>query len=388
MKRLAIIVLSLGLLLTGCVPNLQKQEEVVQEDAETKETAIIPKYQLDEQYYRTVLPFKPSGARGLVVSNLHTRYDIEELEVGLMRLAQEIFSPDKYLFQEGQKLDAETVRSWLNRKFTAKQLKARDMDESQNVGLNPMDDEVGDISERNKKNPLYLAHILEHNYLIKDKDSVSLAGVTIGLALNSVHYYQKEQYGATFEEPIPFKQMESEGKKIAEEVVRRLRKMDGMQDVPIMIALFEQKSSNSVVPGNFFATAQVQKGKTKIDKWEKVNEKYYLFPSKDAETDHISDLTPFLNFKQDVEDYFPNYNAVVGKAFYIGDQLQQLTIDIPIQFYGKAEAIGFSQYVTGLVMKHFPNYVNVEVNISSINGPEALVVRKPDAEEPYVHIYD
>ena len=54
----------------------------------------------------------------------------------------------------------------------------------------------GDIAERNEKSPIYLAHILEHDYLIKgDNEKVSLGGVVIGLALNSVHYYQKVQYG-------------------------------------------------------------------------------------------------------------------------------------------------------------------------------------------------
>lgn len=387
MKRLAVLTVSLLLLLSGCIPNAQKQEEVIQKDDETKEIAIIPKYKLGDQYYRTILPFKPSGARGLVVSNLHTRYDIQEFETGLMRIAQRTFDPNKYLFQEGQKLDKETVRAWLNRKYTDKQLKEQNISETNNLGLNPTDDGGGDIVERNKKNPIYLAHILEHNYLLKDGDNVSLSGVVIGLALNSVHYYQKEQYGATYSETIPFAEMESEGKKIAEEVIKRLRKMDGLQDVPITIALFQQQSSTSVVPGNFFAFATSPKGKAKLDKWEKINEKYYLFPSREAEKDHLSDVTPFINFKEDVETYFPNFTAVVAKAFYYENQLHELTIDIPIQFYGKSEAIGFTQYVTGLVMKHFPAHVTVQVNITSINGAEALIVRQREADEPYVHIY-
>lgn len=387
MRRLAIMTVALFLFLTGCIPHSQKEEEVIQENDELQETAIIPKYKLGEQYYRTILPFKPSGARGLVVSNLHTRYDILEFETGLMRLAQQSFDPDKYLFQEGQKLDKETVRAWLNRKYTEKQLKSRNLNEAQNLGLNPIDDEVGNIAERNKKNPIYLAHILEHNYLLKDGENVSLSGVVIGLALNSVHYYQKEQYGATFSEDIPFNVMESEGKKIAGEVLKRLRQMEGLEDVPITIALFKQQSSTSVVPGNFFTYAHAPKGKAKLDKWEKTNEKYYLFPSREAEKDHLKDVTPFLNFKKDVEDYFPNFNAVVGKAFYFENQLQELNIEIPIQFYGKAEAIGFTQYVTGLVMKHFPLYMTVQVSVTSIDGAEALIVRNRDEEEPFVHIY-
>ena len=36
------------------------------------------------------------------------------------------------------------------------------------------------------------------------------------------------------------------------------------------------------------------------------------------------------------------------------DQLQRLNIDIPIQFYGNSEAIGFTQYVAGLNNGTFP----------------------------------
>ena len=105
------------------------------------------------------------------------------------------------------------------------------------------------------------------------------------------------------------------------------------------------------------------------------------------QNDHRDDVTAFLNFKQDVEEYFPNYNGVIGRAFYIGDQLQDLNITIPIQFYGKTEGIGFTQYVTGLVMEHFPKYLSVSVSVTSVDGPEALIVRKANETEPFVHIY-
>jgi protein involved in sex pheromone biosynthesis len=383
------VLLSLFLLLSGCAPNFKKQEEVVQEKKDSKEKAIIPKYKISDQYYRTILPFEPSEARGMVVYNLNTRNDISEFETGLMRLAQQAFNPDQYLFQEGQALDSKKVGLWLNRKFTNKQLEEENLTESDNIGLNPLNDEKGDIKEQNTKNPMYLAHILEHNYLIKsEKDTVQLGGVVIGLALNSIHYYQTEPYGPTFEKKIQKDKMEKEGKKIAAEVVRRLRGMTGLKEVPIMVALFEQESKSSVVPGNFFTYTVVEKGSHNIDNWEKVNENYYLFPSTDAQEDHRDDVTSFLNFKQDVEEYFPNFTGVIGKAFYTGDQLQNLNISIPIQFYGRAEAIGFTQYVTGLVMEHFPDYISVQVDISSVNGAEALIVRKAGQAEPFVHIYD
>ncbi|SFB23517.1 MULTISPECIES: CamS family sex pheromone protein [unclassified Bacillus (in: firmicutes)] len=388
MRKISMAALSLMLLLSGCAPSFQKEEGVVQTKEKSKEKAIIPKYKISDKYYQTILPFEPGEARGLVVNNLNTRFDINEFETGLMRIAQNTFDPDKYVFREGQELKRDKVKLWLNRKFTPQQLAEEKLKEEENIGLNPLDDGKGDIKERNIKNPIYLAHILEHDYLIKgDNNTVSLGGVVIGLALNSVHYYQTEAFGDTFEKKIPKDEMEREGKKIAQEVVKRLRGMKEFNGIPIMVGLFEQQSASSVVPGNFFAYTNVGKDSSNIDGWETVNEKYVLFPSTEATEKHRDDATAFLNFKQDVEEYFPNFNGVIGRAFYVGDQFQELNVSIPIQFFGKAEAIGFTQYVTGLVMEHFPDYLSVQVSITSVNGPEALIVRKAQQKEPFVHIY-
>ncbi|WP_425415020.1 CamS family sex pheromone protein [Pseudobacillus wudalianchiensis] len=376
------------LLVSGCAPKLDKKEEVIQEDGK-QEKAIIPNYQISENFYRTIVPFKPGKARGMVVSNLNTRFDIVEFETGLMRIAQDNFSPKSYLFQEGQMLDSDTIKAWLQRKYTDEQLKEKKLESKDNLGLNPIDDGKGSVEQRNEKSPIYLAHVMEHDYLTKtDNNSLQLSGAVIGLALNSVHYYTKEKYGAVYDYKIPDEEVEREGKKIADEVAKRVRQTKGLKDIPVTIALFKQAPQNSVVPGNFIAYTHLDADEDTIKGWEKVNEKYYLFPSAEAEKDHRDDTTYFLNFKQDVEKYFQNYNGVVGTALYNGEELVDLRIKIPIQFYGKAEAIGFTQFVTGLIMDHFPAYVPIEVTISSVNGPEALIVKKANEKEPQVHIYE
>jgi len=63
------------ILTAGCAPNFSKQDQVVQKKNDKKESAIVPNYQISDQYYKTILPFKPSKSRGLTVSNLNTRYD-------------------------------------------------------------------------------------------------------------------------------------------------------------------------------------------------------------------------------------------------------------------------------------------------------------------------
>ncbi|WP_027410404.1 CamS family sex pheromone protein [Anoxybacteroides tepidamans] len=374
MKKIAILIIATAFLLSACAPKFG-EEEVVQEKNDKQQKAVIPKYNISDSYYRMILPFKPSKSRGLVVENLNTRLDVDEFETGLMRVAQERFSPKDYLFQEGQFLKKETIQSWLKRK-----------DEG-DKGLNPALSNKGTNEEKNTKSPIYLADILEHDYYTKNGDNkVELGGVVLGLALNSVHYYETEQ-GYPREVELTDEVIEREGKQLAAEVLSRVRHIDELKHVPITIALFKQQPKTSIIPGHFFAMTNVDEDSTTIDKWEKINEEYALFPSDDAEKNHREDLMKFLNFKSDIEDFFPNYTGVIGKAFYVDDQLQQLTINIPMQFYGKAEVIAFTQYVTGLVMEKFPDYINVNVYISSVGGPESIIVRPAKSDQPFVHIY-
>lgn len=378
MKRIWWIPISM-LLLSGCVPSATNEAEVISSEEEP-ETAIIPSMQLDEQYYRTLLPYKQSATRGKIINRLNSRYDIEEAEEGLLRLSQNQFSPDDYYFQEGQKITDEEVISWLKRT-------GEDTENGEDpLGLNPADKRSKEEKADGKRAPAsVLAHIIEQNYLVKtDEETIRLGGVSIGLALNTVYYNSEEGY----EESIPNDQVEKDGKRLADEIVKRVRQKEGMADIPITIGLFKQNSRNSMAPGTYFSYGVAPKGKTAVGEWNKINEEYIVFPTSNTEEKYREIDTSFRNFKQDVEEYFSNFTSVIGTGFYQGDQIRKLKVEIPIQFYGSAEVIGFTQYLTGLVMKHFPENIQVEISVTSINGPEALILRKTDQTDPIVHIYE
>lgn len=254
MKKLIILAAGLTLVLAGCAPQLSS-EKAVKNDSSTskKETQIVTKNNISSDYYRTILPYKESPTRGLIVSNLNTRFDINEMEIGLQRIATTKYNSEDYAFQEGQYLTKGTVTSWLNRKYSDKQLKEKKLSDSDNVGLNPVFNGNG-----TDRNPIYLAHILEQNYLENKGDTVKLNGVMIGLAMNSVDYYQKESYGATYSTPISKAKMKEEGQKMADTLITRMRQMKGLSDVPITIAIFAQNSKDAMVSGSYlsYATAK------------------------------------------------------------------------------------------------------------------------------------
>lgn len=367
MKRLLVVPgMAAVLFLGGCLPSIgPKKEEVIQENEKVEETVMIPDVQLKDEFYRTLLPFKKSASRGLVVSNIYTKYDVQEAEEGLMRLSAQHFDPKNHFFQEGQYIDGATTSAWLARSS------------NNEAGLNPPEakDKDGEVQ------PIYLAHILEQNYLtMTDERKVHLSGISIGLALNSV-YYSRDGKQTT----IPDKELEKKGMEMAEIIVGRLRAKEGFADIPIVVGLFKQEKRNSIVPGTYFATAFADKGKAAPSGWKVVNEQYVLLPAS-SDIDNYREInTTFSHFKQDIDKYFPSFVNVIGTGFFKENRMQSLQINIPVQFFGKSEIIGFTQFLTDHVKKYFPD-IDIEVSITTVNGPEALIVKKA-GEKEFVHIY-
>ena len=370
-KRWMIPSLIAILLLAGCLPtpgNLD-EEAIQDQDGTEDETVIITDLQLSDEYYRTLLPFKQSATRGLVVNNLNTKYDMQEVEEGLLRLSTQQFSTKDHFFQEGQYITEEMAYAWLGRQS-----------EDNPDGLNPSSEGIAedDVPE---KAPIYLAHIVEQNYLIlTDDKKVRLDGISIGLAMNSTYYPRNKK-----EVPISDKVLEEQGMKMADEIVSQLRAIEGLANVPIVVGIFKQESNNSIVPGNYVATAVAAPGKGPAG-WKKVDENYVLFPSSSSEEEHRDVNTAFQKFKQSIDEYFPSFINVIGRGYYSNNSLRSLEIEVPIQFYSTSETVGFVQYLTGQVRKYLPD-VPIEISVTSMNGPEALIVFEVGKEEPYVHIY-
>ncbi len=122
---------------------------------------------------------------GLTATNNDNSVDTRELERGLVQISKGQYSPNSYVFQEGQYLDSTTVNNWLARKS-----------KSNPRGLNPAS------GSKKNYNPYYLEEILEQDYLSGSGSSYHIGGMSIGLAMNSVDYYQKSSGGPEYQKKI------------------------------------------------------------------------------------------------------------------------------------------------------------------------------------------
>ena len=384
MKRTIILFISAILVLTACGNNDEKSKEQSNEKEQQKESGSVKEIATDKNVqgdnYRTILPFKESQARGLLQDNMANSYNGEDFENGLLDLSKSVFPTDDYLYQDGQYLDKDMINAFLNPKYTKDEVNK--MDESdrkekkanENLGLNPSHKGETDPEKIAEQSPAYLSNILEQDfYASGDTKGKKIKGMTIGLAMNSTYYYQKEKDGETYSKDLDDKEIEKQGKQMAEELLSRIRENKDLKEIPIHFAIYKQSGENSIVPGEFIAGTTVEDGKTRINDWKDINQKTALLPSEEAGELDENLNSDFKQFNDNLQTYFNNFTQAVGTVKFDNKKAKQLSVDLPIDYYGKAETIGITQYVTEQADKYFDGIDEYEIHIKDGNNPKALI---------------
>ncbi|HBC4642143.1 TPA: CamS family sex pheromone protein [Staphylococcus aureus] len=397
MKRTLVLLITAIFILAACGNHKDDQagkdnQKHNNSSNQVKEIATDKNVQGDN--YRTLLPFKESQARGLLQDNMANSYNGGDFEDGLLNLSKEVFPTDKYLYQDGQFLDKKTINAYLNPKYTKREIDKmsekdkKDKKANENLGLNPSHEGETNPEKIAEKSPAYLSNILEQDfYGSGDTKGKNIKGMTIGLAMNSVYYYKKEKDGPTFSKKLDDSEVKKQGKQMASEILSRLRENDDLKDIPIHFAIYKQSSEDSITPGEFITQATAEKSQTKLNEWHNINEKSALLPSSTA-ADYDENLNNnFKQFNDNLQSYFSNFTQAVGKVKFVDKKPQRLVVDLPIDYYGQAETIGITQYVTEQANKYFDKIDNYEIRIKDGNQPRALISKTKDDKEPQVHIY-
>ncbi|OHQ04264.1 hypothetical protein HMPREF2555_04825 [Staphylococcus sp. HMSC064A01] len=395
MKRTIILLISVLFILAACSNGNQDDRKDKSADHPNSANQIATDKDVQGDNYRTLLPFKESKARGILQDNMTNGYNGEDFERGLLNLSKDVFSTDKYLYQDGQYLSKSTINAYLEPKFTKDEIdkmsesEQKDKNANENLGLNPSHHGETDKAKIAKKSPAYLSNILEQDfYGNRDKKGSNIKGMTIGLAMNSVYYYQKEKDGETYSENLDDKEIEKQGKSMASEILSRLRANEDLKDIPIHFAIYKQSGQDSISPGSFIAQTTADDGQTTINHWKSINEKTVLLPSDDADKLNETLNNNFKQFNNNLQSYFTNFTQAAGKVKFVDKKPRQLTVDLPIDYYGQAETIAITQYVTEQANKYFDNIDSYEIRIKDGNISRALISKSKDDKEPQVHIYN
>ncbi|WP_307396146.1 CamS family sex pheromone protein [Bacillus horti] len=358
------------LMLTGCLPDRTDTTDELDLDLPPIDHA--PTVYVQEDYYSALLPFVTSQARGTLDTYLgRYRLDAERLELGLLELAQDVFPTESHLYREGQFITKEEIQSWL-----------RIQSDDYPLGLNPED-----------KDERVLLHILEHNYW--DTRANALQGIVIGLSLAPRYTSVEEVGGNTETRQLYYSddELRNYGQAMANKIAERLRgklRNTEYSDIPIVFALYRLEEQDNLVPGNFLSTGISRQAQYEVSEWRTINEIYFLFPSgplnRFENERSLTNATQFDEFRNQVQEYFPNYIGIVGFGRYLDENLVELTITANTEFAAKTEVIQLTQFLGGQAMELFPENVHLNIYVQSINEPQSIFIR-PTEGEPIMHIY-
>lgn len=315
-----------------------------------------------------------SEARGLTASTMNNNFNLTSFEGGLLNISKQFYDPANYVFQEGQYLSSSTIRHWLGR-----------VSKNNPNGLNPKDNG----KKNDSRNPMYVQSIEEQDFMQKNGDGLVLKGITVGIAMNLVDYYQKEEYGATFEQKIKPAEMRAYGNKVANLVVERLRKTSGIaNDLPIVVAMYAQSPTDSLAGGAFYANAQT-KNKS-VNNWTQMDVVNKVFPLINASSKDFAsnDNKSFQNFQSQISNFFPTIADVTAQVQYQDEKIQGEHVTITTQFYGQTEIISFTNFVAQTAPKFLPSGVPVDITINSANGIQAFLSRDSGDRNFESHVFN
>ena len=370
--RLGLLGLMSAFTLAACadITQANRQNTNTKNDTNTKVVQSTTN-QLSNNFYRALITngkYQVSQNRGATLS-LNTGFNLKNFETGLIELSRTVFPTNQYFFREGQIIDADTTAKWIARKS-----------DKNPEGLNPADNR--DTSPTGRA-PLYLAQILEQDYMIQTENNFELGGISIGVAMNSVDYYTNGDRDA--ETKISKEVMIEQAKTIVNQILTRLRQNDALKAVPIVFGVFRQTSKDDIGGGVYVLEATSVEG-TEITNWTNVNQKVTVLPLvNEAATE---ESTTFENFKTEVQNVFPNLSGVTARVKYQDNVAKKMVIDIMTQFYGESEIIALAQHVTDAANKYLSKTTPVEVRISSINGVEAFLMQDLTQGVFTYHIFD
>lgn len=363
MKKIVSIFCVITLLLCGC-----SQEEV--SESGTVLTPVV------EDGYRIVIPFEESDATQVHVTFNRSDYDTIAVGEGLMRYSTQYFSTSEYYLQDGQLLDRDTLQT--NTYYGDNIGLLGFKTDTNTYGLNPeigseLPVEDGEVCIVGSST-IPIIDIVEYNFHSDSSGTSDIEGISLAIVLKRT---VTDADGVSH--TISDDNLQIIGEEAARNVVSYLKTLPEVSNqTPIMVALFTAESSDTNLAGTFFSVGY---GISGIDQFNDVVEERVIFPSTSASSLDATVSAQFNSLKTSLFSFLPNDVSVIGKGFYIDNQLYELEITVTTQAKTYVENLALVQYVDSLMYYFSDNYYSITISFTSNTEQFAVLERAIGDEE-------
>jgi protein involved in sex pheromone biosynthesis len=231
-------------------------------------------------------------------------------------------------------------------------------------------------------NPKYISYIYEQNYL---NSMGNTAGISLAIVLNPYQSYTNnngvKKYGKADSKIVI-----NYGKSKANTLLNELKKIPELKNKQILIALYLENSPDSLIPGNYVYEAETNN--FKITNFNKVNEKYYLLPSEEISKVDQRLYNAYSTLESNIIKLLSDYTAIIGRALYINNQCLEIDINIHSVSAHKGDILAISQKIAKELISSFDAKIDIQIDISSNNKVESLIIRNKSSFNPQIYILD
>ncbi len=332
MKKICLCLLIVTFLLTGC--NSTPKEEINELE-----------YNLYNSYFKVAEPYKKAIIGNYITNKIGNRYDLNEVETGLMRITSKYYSNNKYFYQSGQFFTREDLNNLLSDK-----------------NLNNVENIVeGNINFK----PKYVTYIHEQNYLNRNQE---LEVIALAIVLNPYQEYLDEN-GVTRIKIIDEKILYNHGIVSAQKLLDYTHGKTGLENIKMVIGMYFQNKPNAVIPGNYHYEAKTNK---KIDDFNAMSEKYYLLPSNDAAATDNESSNSFIEMEKKLKELFSTI-SMSGTGLYNNGILKELELNVQTSYISKNEVLAISQLLSQSIVTKFDKNLVVQITVKNDSNVEAII---------------
>lgn len=348
----------LAVLLGGCGMNLEKDDQ----------TQLLLK-RPDKGSYDITVPYDMNATR-----EYHTLYsnsveDFDAIGSRLLELSKDYFPTNEYILGEGTVITYERLTKLVGRES-----------DTQEMGLNPRRNEPLTIKEGVELvNAVLVNDVVEQNYFKNVDGELSLAGISLCIVLNPEQDFMSNGHASkvTVTDDVLFEY----GASMARKLERYMRTLGEARNVPILITLYVNGVASSYVPGHM-----IGKGffKDRTPNFTKMNERWVLYPSKEASELDSFNTAQFTTFKSAMSDFILDDVGIVGLAFYEENTLQKLNITIQYTHKTYVELVGIIRYCANLLENFANDQFDITVHVKRQSETKAIILKDAGSKESIV----
>lgn len=351
------LVIMIGILtLSGCSS----------EDESTDATIVTQA--ITDDGYRIAIPFNSSDMTKVHVDYNRGAYDIEAAGKGLQRYASEYFSTSDYYLQDGQLLTRDNTVSSTN----SETLLGRKSGDNP-FGLNPENGSSLPISSSQSitvgNATVPVVDVFEYDFITSLNEDAEIEGIAFAIVLTST---VTDESGNTH--TINDDQLRIIGEEAGRNLLTFVKDMPEVSNnTPVMIALYKNGTGDSNLGGTFFAVGY---GRSSIDSFSSVNEQWAIIPSDAASDIDTQIVSQYNSVKNSLFKFLPNDIAMIGKGFFVDNQIYELQLTITTQGKTYVQNEALVQYVNELLANFTGDHYSITVKINANTETFAMLHRE------------